>query len=41
MPNRTAKFARHIVGYRSAEFDRAALTRSEFCIALVQGRRLA
>jgi hypothetical protein len=41
MPNLTAKLVCHIVGYRGAELDRAALTRSEFCIGMVQGRRVA
>ena len=37
MPNLTAKLARHIVGYRSAELDRAALTvaKSAFWIGTV------
>src|SRR5215470_11163142 len=41
MPNLTAKLARHIVGYRSAELDRAALTVAKQCILDWYGVTLA
>lgn len=41
MPNLTAKLARHIVGYRTAELDRAALTVAKQCILDWYGVTLA
>ena len=41
MPNLTAKLARHIVGYRSAELDRAALTVAKQCVLDWYGVTLA
>ena len=41
MPNLTAKLARHIVGYRSAGLDRAALTVSKQCVLDWYGVTLA
>ena len=41
MPNLTAKLARHIVGYRSAGLDRAALTVAKQCVLDWYGVTLA
>src|ERR1043166_1215109 len=41
MPNLTAKLARHIVGYRSAELDSAALTVAKQCVLDWYGVALA
>src|SRR6516165_11924731 len=41
MPNLTANLARHIIGYRSAELDRAALTVAKQCILDWYGVTLA
>ena len=41
MPNLTAKLARHIVGYRSAELDRAALMVAKQCVLDWYGVTLA
>src|SRR5246500_53905 len=41
MPNLTAKLAHHVVGYRSAELDRAALTVAKQCVLDWYGVTLA
>ena len=41
MPNLTANLARHIIGYRSTELDRAALTVAKQCILDWYGVTLA
>ncbi len=41
MPDLTAKLARHIVGYRNADLDRAALTVAKQCILDWHGVTLA
>ena len=41
MPNLTAKLARHIVGYRSAQLDSAALTVAKQCVLDWYGVTLA
>jgi 2-methylcitrate dehydratase PrpD len=41
IPNLTAKLARHIVGYRSADLDRAALTVAKQCVLDWYGVTLA